>query len=289
MRDEFSSRVKAQVAARAGWRCSNPHCRQPTSGPSDSEKVVTNVGVAAHITAASPNGPRFASGGTGSQRRSAGNAIWLCQRCAKAIDDDPKRYTPSLLEDWRTQAESFARDIIERGARARGCDRLADLNPTARLKPVCMLVVDDDGSMAEHLRNQFAPYAPDLRVSVAGDAGEAFDQIQRSRPDVVLLDLMMPYGSASSALNGDSDPDWIYAGLRLLERIREEERIGAQPIWVGVITAAGGLGTAHRVRALLGANGRLYLKPFHPLRLEHDVVSAFGITSKVPPELLVDN
>ncbi len=115
MRDDFLQPVKNEVAHRAGWCCSNPGCRQPTSGPSDSDKAVTNVGVAAHVAAASPGGPRFDSAMTVEERSSAANAIWLCQRCAKAIDDDPKRYTRVVLGDWKAEAETRARDAIERG------------------------------------------------------------------------------------------------------------------------------------------------------------------------------
>jgi hypothetical protein len=51
------------LAARTGHRCSNPGCRQPTIGPG-SEDTIINIGVAAHITAASPGtrenpGPRY--------------------------------------------------------------------------------------------------------------------------------------------------------------------------------------------------------------------------------------
>jgi hypothetical protein len=117
MRDDFPPGVKNQVAARVGWLCSNPECRQPTSGPSDSDKLVTNVGVAAHITAAAAGGPRFDATLTAEERRAPENAIWLCQKCAKAIDDDPTRYTPTLLRSWKALAEERAREAIEKGPR----------------------------------------------------------------------------------------------------------------------------------------------------------------------------
>lgn len=115
MRDDFLQPVKNTVAQRVGVCCSNPGCRQPTSGPSDSERAVTNVGVTAHIAAASPGGPRFDPGMTSEQRSSVDNAIWLCQKCAKAIDDDGVRYTPALLRTWKAGAEDRAREAIEKG------------------------------------------------------------------------------------------------------------------------------------------------------------------------------
>src|SRR5262245_35421173 len=50
------------------------------------------------------------------ERSSGENAIWLCQRCAKAVDDDPVRYTTGLLHEWKTNAESRAREAIEKGS-----------------------------------------------------------------------------------------------------------------------------------------------------------------------------
>lgn len=117
MRDQFSEKVKWTLAARAGHVCSNPTCKQPTSGPSEAEKAVTNVGVAAHITAASPGGPRYDPSLTPEQRSDLENAVWLCQKCGKAVDDDPATYTAELLRDWRARAEQSARRIIEEGPR----------------------------------------------------------------------------------------------------------------------------------------------------------------------------
>jgi hypothetical protein len=114
-RDDFSELVKRTLASRVGSLCSNPKCKQSTSGPSESEKAVTNVGVAAHITAASVGGPRYDSSLTSEQRSSINNGIWLCQKCAKAVDDDPVTYTEKLLNDWKTTAEDSARRAIEEG------------------------------------------------------------------------------------------------------------------------------------------------------------------------------
>jgi len=58
-RDEFNLKTKDVLAHRVGMRCSNPNCRQPTSGPTVDQQKSVNVGVAAHIAAASPGGPRY--------------------------------------------------------------------------------------------------------------------------------------------------------------------------------------------------------------------------------------
>lgn len=115
MRDEFTEDVKRKLAGRTSYLCSNPGCKQPTSGPSEAEKAVTNVGVAAHITAASKGGPRYNPSLTQEQRSDIKNGIWLCQKCGKAVDDDPCKYTEQVLREWKTEAEESARKAIEKG------------------------------------------------------------------------------------------------------------------------------------------------------------------------------
>src|SRR6202008_878873 len=83
-------------------------CRAPTAGPTSSPESASNVGIAAHITAASMGGPRFESALTVRARKSAANAIWLCAICAKKIDDDAARYTVFVLRFWKKDAEDMA-------------------------------------------------------------------------------------------------------------------------------------------------------------------------------------
>lgn len=113
MRDEFPADVVDLLARRVGVRCSNPNCRQTTCGPRTDPTKSINVGVAAHITAASAGGPRYEGGLSSDQRRSAENGIWLCQTCAKLVDNDPPRYTIELLRQWRRLAEEAALLAIE--------------------------------------------------------------------------------------------------------------------------------------------------------------------------------
>jgi len=75
MRDEFSEEVKRIAAARVGYRCSNPRCRKLTSGPKADSGRALSIGVAAHITAASPGGPRYDESLSAEQRSSIENAI----------------------------------------------------------------------------------------------------------------------------------------------------------------------------------------------------------------------
>jgi hypothetical protein len=111
-RDDFRQPIKDKLAARVGYRCSNPDCRASTSGPQISDDKAVSVGVAAHISAASSGGPRFNPSLTSQQRSGIKNGIWLCQTCSKLIDGDEKRYTTDLLVRWRVTAEREAQEHI---------------------------------------------------------------------------------------------------------------------------------------------------------------------------------
>lgn len=93
---------------RVGVRCSNLLCRKLTTGPRTESPHIINIGVAAHITAASPGGPRYDLSLSSQQRESPENGIWLCQNCGKLIDNDPARYPAEVLREWKAKAEASA-------------------------------------------------------------------------------------------------------------------------------------------------------------------------------------
>src|SRR5712692_10152059 len=109
MSDDFSDTVKKALAARVGHLCSNPECRALTSGPQDDPAKAVNIGVAAHITAASPGGPRYDPDLLPEERSARSNGIWLCQNCAKLIDNDVVRFSVEVLKKWKADAEAEAK------------------------------------------------------------------------------------------------------------------------------------------------------------------------------------
>lgn len=111
-RDDFSQRVKLEVALRAGMRCSNPGCRCPTAGPKKQPSGSVSIGVAAHIAAAAPGGPRYQQLMSRAERVSSSNAIWLCQVCAARIDRDVSAYDIAFLNGWKDLAESSAQSEL---------------------------------------------------------------------------------------------------------------------------------------------------------------------------------
>lgn len=105
-RDDFPEKTKTLLANRVCGRCSNPDCRKPTLGANTEPTKATNIGVAAHICAAAPGGPRYDSAMTTEARKSSENGIWLCQSCAKLVDSDPIKYSKDLLMGWKKFSET---------------------------------------------------------------------------------------------------------------------------------------------------------------------------------------
>lgn len=113
-RDNFPRPVKVLLAQRVGYLCSNPECQAPTIGPKMGEPGAQNVGVAAHIKAASPGFARYDDKQTPEARSSFENGIWLCQTHSKLIDHDANTFTVAMLHQWKQQAERLAfRQLME--------------------------------------------------------------------------------------------------------------------------------------------------------------------------------
>ncbi len=104
-RDDFSAATRRKLAGRAGNVCSVLTCRLPTQGAATGSDDVVDVGIAAHITAAAPGGPRYDPTLTSQQRREAANGIWCCTIHGKVIDDDEEAYPVEKLRQWKAQAE----------------------------------------------------------------------------------------------------------------------------------------------------------------------------------------
>jgi hypothetical protein len=112
--DDFSLATKRLLAARASYVCSCPECRAPTSGPQLEEDKAVTAGDAAHITAASPKGPRYNPTLSPEERRHYNNGIWLCVTHARIVDQDQSRYTVEELRRWKQEAEAEAERKLAR-------------------------------------------------------------------------------------------------------------------------------------------------------------------------------
>ncbi len=131
-RDNFSSKTIQTLGKRVNFICSNPDCRRGTMAASSTSEDITNTGVAAHICAASPGGPRYDSNMTSDERKNINNGIWLCQTCSKIIDSDELKYTVEKLKQWKLAAEKRAfQGLVEPIYEITKTDRkLIDIIPT---------------------------------------------------------------------------------------------------------------------------------------------------------------
>jgi hypothetical protein len=131
-RDDFPASVKEMLARRTAMRCSNPACRAVTVGPQEGGTGSVNLGVACHISAASPRGPRYDVSQGVKTRKSEENGIWLCQICAKLVDSDAEHYSVALLGNWKGDAERRA--LVDLGVK--GAARFYPQPPSATHAPV---------------------------------------------------------------------------------------------------------------------------------------------------------
>ncbi len=113
-RDDFTAKTKEILGKRVGLFCSNPDCRRPTTGPHTNPEKSIIIGVAAHITAASPGGPRYDGSLSAKERAHISNGIWLCEICAALIDKDPLKYPLDDIYAWKDNAEAHQEELLKK-------------------------------------------------------------------------------------------------------------------------------------------------------------------------------
>ena len=107
-RDNFRDQTRLQIAKQAGWHCSYPGCRWLTVGSNSEGDGEISIGVAAHICAAAPGGPRYDHDMSSEERKSASNGIWLCETHARLIDSKDPMFTVELLHEWKRRASAWS-------------------------------------------------------------------------------------------------------------------------------------------------------------------------------------
>ena len=121
VRDEFSQRTKSRLAKEAGYVCSFPLCRLATRFyvEKNGKLIQRNIGEAAHITAASPKGPRFDATLSHDRRKSHHNGIWMCRNHAHYIDIVPDAVSVELLKEWKAKHnKDVATGIVQMAGKA---------------------------------------------------------------------------------------------------------------------------------------------------------------------------
>jgi CheY-like chemotaxis protein len=107
-----------------------------------------------------------------------------------------------------------------------------------------ILICDDEPSLRELMR---VSLDSDYTFAEANDVAEAIELVERHRPDLVLLDILMPGGS----------------GLSVIERLRADPELAGIP----VVVVSAFAGESDRLAAHdAGADGFIS-KPFDPEEL----------------------
>jgi hypothetical protein len=106
-RADFSAATRRIIAERAGYQCSVLNCGRLTVGPGPGNAKSLHTGMAAHIYAASPGGPRGTGGLTAAERSEPENGIWCCYSHGKAIDSaNGNAYSAVELKAWKRLHEA---------------------------------------------------------------------------------------------------------------------------------------------------------------------------------------
>lgn len=143
MRDDFSEKVKRDLAGRAGYKCSNPNCRISTIEAKYAAEGTVSIGEAAHICAASEGGMRYNANMSSEERSSADNGVWLCRNCAAMIDRD-SIYTVAMLYKWKYDAETQASSINSFGVSKFDRDVLGEISCVCESSNVKYMLKEHD-------------------------------------------------------------------------------------------------------------------------------------------------
>jgi CheY-like chemotaxis protein len=110
--------------------------------------------------------------------------------------------------------------------------------------PPTILICDDEPDLRELMRISLEP---NYRFAEAADGDEAIEQVDRLRPDLVLLDVMMP-GTG---------------GLAVIEHVRNDPELAETPVVVVSAFAS----DSDRLAAFDAGATEFVKKPFEPARL----------------------
>ena len=120
--------------------------------------------------------------------------------------------------------------------------------------PATVLVCDNEEVLRSLVRASLAD--ADYEVIEARDGDESLELARSERPDVILLDMMMPGRT----------------GLQVLEELRADGELGETPV---VMLTARTQATDREAAAAAGAD-RFLPKPFSPLELARIVAELLG-------------
>lgn len=227
-RNNFNNQTKAALAKRSGFLCAI--CKAMTVGPSaESPDSVTNIGVSAHIAAASPGGPRYDATMTASNRSSISNGIWLCQNDATLIDRDCVTWTTTRLHEIKRRHEEYVVKTlgIPRNAQASSLG-IPDYTQPSVVRPreygflpVGELIGPYKNLLTPMLHDRGLTKDSELGILMCGSPPEDYKLPDRETPWTVFVnaDWLRWY------LNGQT------AGYKAAQEIPSEQVYGRIPAW----------------------------------------------------------
>lgn len=115
-RDNFLASTVHRLRDMAGNVCSFPGCHVHTHGSKALRDGPFSIGVACHIKAAAPGGPRYDPDQTQAERKDIKNGIWMCQTHSKLVDADDSPYPVETLHEWKHLAEIRANEMVNKRA-----------------------------------------------------------------------------------------------------------------------------------------------------------------------------
>lgn len=194
-RHDFTQLTVQRLRDRAGNVCSFPECHVHTHGAAFTGDKAVGVGVACHIKAASPGGPRYHREQTKDERRHIDNGIWMCQTHSKLVDADESAYSIATLLEWKQMAEARSNRLINQKSFTEGDVKAAVEEGAVSVLQRWVNKSNDpfDTPLAEVMQGYEAGLeALDPRFKVRVDkVGGDFNHIISAAQDMVSLQLIL--------------------------------------------------------------------------------------------------
>jgi signal transduction histidine kinase/CheY-like chemotaxis protein len=124
-----------------------------------------------------------------------------------------------ILPDTNTTVREIALGTLMQQLKA----HVPASSPASDKRTKCILVVDDEAPIRQLLRQQFE--AEGYRVMEAVDGRQAVQQVKAKRPDLIILDLMMPdMNGFDAAAVLKNDPETMDIPVVILSILADQER-----------------------------------------------------------------